>query len=240
MNYIQWPLGVNRTVLSTSSMSHNKNSVVSDKTENGLEMTRLSSLGSVDEWKVDMMFSNSKGDSFYKKHKYTEWEAFTNWFKYVCKMGTVPFYFHKIGDSSETQSCVYKIKSDGFPAYQFNGTTVKVSMTWAEVLPGVITVKLDDPHPDSIAAYNGHVEMWFSDEPKVNLQKNNFTFDYSRDGSSSSELVMEDFLFDGNKTCIFYYPEFTTKGIYEVRCKVTYMDAEQKIVTFTCKDSFEV
>lgn len=240
MEIKNWPVGVNRIILADSGFGHNKNAVVSDKSENGSEMSRLNASGSPDEWKVNMYFSNSKGDSFYKKHGITEWEAFVHWFKYHICMGTVPFYFSKVGDTSETKTCVYKIRAEGMPAYTFQGINVKVSMTWLEVFNDYIEVSFDEPHIDSLCAYNGHVEVWYSDTPEILPEKSQFKFTYNYNGIVGEELVMEDFLFDGNKSCVFYYPEFTHKGIYEVILTQEYLDDEGNTVTKELMDRFEV
>lgn len=244
MEIKNWPVGVNRIILSDSGFGHNKNAVISDKSENGSEMSRLSASGSPDEWKVNMYFSNSRNDSFFKKYGETEWERFVKWFKYGISMGTLPFYFSKVGDTEEKKVCVYKIRSDGMPNYTFQGINVRVSMTWLEVFNDYISVTFDEPHIDSLCALNGHVEMWYSDRPEVTPEKEQFAFTYDFTGEDGSftheELVMEDFLYDGNKSCVFYYPSFETKGIYEITLVQTFVNAEGEEETIEISDRFEV
>ena len=251
MEIKNWPMGVNRIVLSDSTPTHNKNAVVSDKSENGNEMSRLSASGSPDDWRINMIFSNSRENSFFKKTKrmyeegklpraYTEWEYFDHWFKYTVAMGTVPFYFTKVGDTTEESTCVYRFKPEGMPTYTFNGNIVRASMTWTEVFNDFITVNIDEPHVDSLAAYNGYVEVWYSDKPDVTPKKSQFSFTYAHDAIKNEPLVMEDFIFDGNKSCVFYYPEFTDNGVYEIILTQTYTDADGNKVTKELFDRFEV
>lgn len=235
MQTTDWPLGVNRIVTSNSSLTIGNGAVVADKSENGSDMSRLSASGSPDRWSVVMYFSNSMQDSFYKKYGQTEWDRFSKWVKFNARMGTIPFYFSKVGDVTNTQKCLYKIASDGLPKPEITGTWVKVTMTWIEVFDDLISIEIPETKADYIEAMNGSVDFRFVEIPEEDFAKQDFTFTYNRDYSGTvmiqnEPLVMEDMDYDGNKSVMFYFQEFTLPGLYTIKAR--FRDSPEVISQF--------
>ena len=225
MEIISWPIGVNRTILSETSIEVGAGAVKADTSENGSEMTQLTSSGAADTFSVTMRFSNSTEDSFYNNHvdangdHITEWQAFLNWFKYVDMMGTLPFYFHKIDDPNDDKAernCAYKIKSNGLPKGTPEGQYYKVTMTWQQYITEYITVIPEEVSVDSAYAVNGMIDLRFTDKPVTTPVKADFsesTSDYYKD---PTDFVIKRIDYDGHKSCVLYFDTFTVPGVYSI------------------------
>lgn len=227
MEIISWARNVNRIVTDESSISVGQGAVVSDQSENGSEMSRLTGSGTPERYQVTMFFSNSATDSFYLNNGKTEWQAFLDWFKYESCMGTKPFYFHHLSDPNNTTPQVYKISTNGIPTGSPNGEYIKCTMQWIQIFNGFITIPVSSDVGDSISVVDGQIDFRFTEEPNEIPKKEDFYASYqiSNNGvlGSASELVIEQMDWDGYKTCILYFQNLENAGLYHVT--VNYKDS---------------
>lgn len=238
MEIVSWPIGVNRTVLSETTITVGQDAVSKDSTENGSEMTLLKSSGAPDQFAVVMYFSNSTQDSFYNNHidslgnHVTEWQAFLNWFKYTTMMGQKGFYFHKIDDPRDDvkgRSCVYKIMSSGLPKGTPEGTYYKVTMTWAQVFLDAISVsQVTDPAVDSMFVQNGFIDVRLEEKPENPPSKPDFSI--TSDYYAESTVPLKAVDYDGNKSVVLYFDEFNIPGTYKVNVRYGNKMLTQKII----------
>ena len=228
MEIVSWATGVNRYILNDTSIEIGTNSVQADNSDNGSEMTYLKNSGSPDVYSVSMRFSNSTTDSFFLNHTdsngdhITEWQAFLNWFKWVTMMGSKPFYFHKIDDPNDdktSRACIYKIKSSGLPKGTPEGEYVKCTMTWQQWLNEYISVPVEEVTADTLYAVNGTLDLRFTEQPDEPPVKSDFTgtSDYYDD---PSDFVIKRVDYDGYKSCVLYFDEFSVAGTYTIN--ITY------------------
>lgn len=218
MVIVDWPQGVNRIVTSEANISLGEQGIISDNSENGTEMSRLSGSGTPDRYNVTMYFSNSKYDSFYKNHvdiygrNVSEWQAFRNWFKYTLLNGVNSFRFSSLDDLEGGKGAVYKISSSGLPKGNPVGEYIKVTMLWIEQFTTYITVNEYSVMADSIEVGDGFIELYLteslSDNPKVSdflLSNGNSAVTYSTDGVKFQPLFIQGLDYDGGKTLILYF-----------------------------------
>lgn len=245
MNVIEWALGVNRTVTNETTPSIGENALISDKSENGNEMSRLTASNSPDNFSVSMWFSHSTQDSFYRNHTdadgnhITEWDAFLTWFKYVAQMGTIPFYFADINDPTGKKKAIYKIKSNGLPKGQTHGDKVKCQMTWVEVFNGSITIPEQHLISDTIDLTNGQIEFRFLEpltDSDLDIDDTNFSASYEygetfEELSDRGNLVIHGFDFDGYKSALLYFDEFRNAGVYRITVTFTNSQSEESSVS---------
>jgi hypothetical protein len=245
MKTVEWPIGVNRIITNETTPSIGDNALVSDKSENGTEMSRLTASNSPDTYSVSLWFSHSTQDSFYRNHtdadgnNITEWDAFLTWFKYIAMMGTIPFYFADINDPTGKRKSLYKIKSNGLPKGQVHGDKVKCQMTWVEVFTGAINIPEQNPVSDFIDITNGQIDFRFL-EPLTNedldIDENSFTATYEygetyEELSDRGNLVIHGFDFDGYKSALLYFNEFVTEGVYRITVTFTNKAGEQSVTS---------
>lgn len=235
MTIVSWPSGVNRIVTSESSVDLGRDGVKTDKSENGSEMSRPSSLGTPNIWSVSMWFSNAK-DDFYRQHNNkTEWKVFQEWFKFRTRNGVFPFHFSAIDDPSDTtESAVYKIVGEGLPKGTPTGDQMKVTMTWKEVFTGVIEVPNYEPEADYIDVTSGQIDFRFTEALEEAPLTEDFEVKVSYNGGSTVTVPVQRLDWDGNKSVILYIDEPHQAGLYIY--SVTY-DGETLSATFIMEES---
>lgn len=237
MEFTSWPLGVNKIILSDATISLGENAVASDSSENGSEMTYLKSSGAPDTYSVSMIFSNATDDDFYLNHvdsngnHITEWQAFCNWFKYTAKMGTKPFYFHRIDDPREdAESRIYKIKSNGMPKGTAQGNYMKVPMVWQEWITEYFTIQDEDVEVDTAVAVNGRVDIRFNEIPVTTPVRSDFSGSSSDYYELPTQFAIEKIEYDGFKTCSLYFDSFTIPGTYSITLKYNKKTLTTKVI----------
>lgn len=234
MKIVSWKSGVNRIIENSTNTSLGVNALRTSKTENGSEQASLTSTGVPNQYSVNMTFSNSTQDSFYKSHfdenghNITEWMAFQRWFKKELGYGTNAFYFASINDVSGETSAIYKIVGSGLPKGNPNGQYMKVTMTWAEYFPTPVTLTETSNNADYLDIVNGQIEYHFDEVPETTPVKSDFLITYIKNELPEDDLVIERLEYDGYKTCILYYqafvPPLSDEDTYNIT--VTYSDFE--------------
>lgn len=219
MEIKNWAIGVNRIILNDTSTSIGENSVQTDTSDNGSDMTILKASGSPDTYSVTMMFSNDIEDSFYKKFGKTEWQTFLDWFKYNLLMGQNPFYFHKIDDPRgevSNRSSVYKIKSNGLPKGSPEGSYYKVTMTWIEYLKNPISFSEEEITVDTIYITDGVIDLRFTDKPETIPEKTDFSaiMENLTTGANEETVSLQWLDYDGFKSALLYFDSPTVTGDY--------------------------
>ena len=232
MKIVEWPAGVNRIVTNDANISLGENGLVSDKAENGAESSRLVGSGCPNKFTVSMFFSNDKNDTFYANHTdvygnhITEYKAWENWFRFVSMLGVNPFYFADL-DNPDGGYKIYRISSAGLPKGSPNGSYVKVSMTWIEVVDSYITVQDPEVQGDYIDATDGRIELHLTEKPASVPVLSDFKdaqgisrVFVSDDGGTFAPLVMEALEYDGYRTVVLFYDGSLTRldnHVYTVR-----------------------
>lgn len=209
-DYIGWPTDVNRIILDSTSISFGENALKSDELESGLKRTLLKGSFTPDKYSVTMSFDWVKQISGRGR---TEFELFTEWYKYKHKYGSVPFEFPKILLASNTGIAIYDDveKREGQVEYykitsavqgKKSGEEVEVTMTWENVYTGVVSIDTPLPEAVGIQATPKYVDVFFSavsDTAPVHEQ-----FAVSIGGAS---VTLSGFCYDGSRTVRLYYPE---------------------------------
>ena len=208
--YIGWPTDVNRIIIDSSTFTLGENAVKSDELESGLKNTVMKGGYAPDRYNVTMSFN---WVDVIPGRGRTEFELFTEWYKYRHKFGSVPFEFPKLLYSSNTGIKIYDTvdKREGLVEYykitssvpgKKSGDEIEINMTWETVYAG--TVSIDTPLPEivGIQATTKYVDVFFSavsDTAPVHDQFNVYIDD--------SLVTMSGFCYDGSKTVRIYYPE---------------------------------
>lgn len=173
---ISWAQNVNKKILDSTQITIGEGGYVEDKSANGeFEERRLTSLAVPDTFNVVMDFNWLEKDEYGQ----SEFDRFVNWYKYVHKRGTKPFWFDTITDfdingainkinpvTKEESKCQYKITSSLKPVK--SGFCYRVTMTWKEVYSGAgILVQQNEIVPDRMTVDNGHIQLYFNHKPIV-------------------------------------------------------------------------
>lgn len=209
-DYIGWPTDVNRIILDSTSITFGESATKSDELESGIKRTILKGSFTPDKYNVTMSF-----DWLHKipgRNK-TEYELFTDWYKYKHKYGSVPFEFPKILLASNTGVAIYDTvdKREGSVEYyrinsavqgKKSGEEVEVSMTWENVYTGVVSVDTPLPEAVGIQANPNYVDIFFSAVSDTAPIHEQFTVEI--DGSA---VTPNGFCYDGSRTVRIYYPE---------------------------------
>ncbi len=98
-NYIGWPVNVNQIVLDSTTISIGEGALRTDELENGHKQSIQKSPYVPEKYQIKMSFDwvNEVGTT-----GKTEYQLFTDWYKYRHKCGSVPFEFPEILYSSNT------------------------------------------------------------------------------------------------------------------------------------------
>ena len=112
-NYTGWATGVNRIILDSTSFTFGENALKNDELENGLKRSKKRSAFCPDKFSVKMAFNwvdevilhtyDAQGNILTDiPTGKTEFQLFTEWYKYQHKYGSVPFEFPRILYSQNT------------------------------------------------------------------------------------------------------------------------------------------
>lgn len=209
--FVGWPTGVNRTILDSTSFTFGENALKTDELENGLKRSRKRGAFCPDKYPVKMVFD-------WVNHVYvngvdtgkTEFQLFTEWYKYQHKYGSVPFEFPRILYSQNTGITIiddnagntnveyYKITAavNG----QKSGECIEVDMSWESVYGGIVSIDTPAPAIQSIRATTDYVDIYFSAVSVSAPTSQMFTV-YIDD----LEVEKTGFYYDGNTTVRIYY-----------------------------------
>ena len=113
-----WATGVNQKIRRETTWGEIQG-FISDPTLSGKQKRRMSASMAKRQFQVTMLFT------------YTEYSAFTEWYKTTIKFGTLPFDFPKIDGTGTAQ---YRFADGGSPQYSNDsGKQIRCSMVWEEV-----------------------------------------------------------------------------------------------------------
>ena len=216
--YTGWATGVNRIVFDSSNITLGENALKTDELENGLKRSRKRGAFCPDKFSVKMRFNwvDEVIINNVNTHK-TEYQLFTEWYKYNHKYGSVPFEFPKILFSQDTGIMVldtvdngpmnveyYKITSS-VPGNK-SGEDVEVDMTWEAVYGGVVDVTAATPTVLNCDAKANYIDIFFSALGSTAPTSQMFTV-YSGDveGATTNTLTKKGFYYDNANTVRIYY-----------------------------------
>ena len=220
--YIGWPIGVNRTVLDATTISVGDDAQKKDELEDGHKISIQKSAYIPERFNVKMSFDWETPVEGTNK---TEYQLFTEWYKYKHKYGTVPFEFPNILYSSET-GIPYIDPLSGETQYtQFykittalegskSGGHVAVNMTWEAVYSGVVSIETPEPSVDSLDAHKTYLDVIYSDIGSTAPVSTDFTL-YKKVNSTYQEVTITGFAFDGISTVRLYH-ESINSGTFTV------------------------
>ena len=209
--YIGWATGVNRTILDSTSFTFGDNALKSDELENGLKRTQKRSAFNPDKFSVKMVFD-------WVNHVYingvdtgkTEFQLFTEWYKYQHKYCSVPFEFPRILYSQNTGIMVIDNNNHNTNVEYYkitqaingskSGECIEVDMTWEAVYGGVVSLDTATPAIQSIHGTSNYVDIFFSSVALTEPTNQMFTV-YIDD----NEVEKTGFCFDGSYTARIYY-----------------------------------
>lgn len=216
-NYIGWPVRVNQIILDSTTVSIGDNALKTDELENGHKQSTQRSPYLPEKYSVKMSFDwvNPVGNT-----GKTEYQLFTEWYKYQHKCGSIPFEFPKILYSTNLGIPVmdahqnvqyteyYKITSatEGSKS----GEHVAVSMTWESVYTGAVTISQETPAVASLTAKQTYLDVNFSQVANTAPTSSMFSV-YTRAGTSGSwtSVPVTGFVFDGTSVARLYYAQQT-------------------------------
>ena len=244
-NYIGWPVGVSKVILSESSITMGDGATNTDNLESGGKRTELKGGYISDKYSVVMEYEWEAPMSQSGK---TEYQAFCEWYKYKHKFGSVPFVFPKIVYSPQTGIEIldnpqnepeyfeyYKITS-GISNAQRSGSKMKISMTWETVYGGI--VQYTDPALNennvSVSAKAKYVDVSISNIPYGTPAPTAGNFTIKIDNQSTA--ITASYFDDDTGNMRLWYDEVTTEGTHIVDVTVNY----QTIVNKTKSATFEV
>ena len=231
--YTGWATGVNRIILDASSITLGENALKNDELENGLKRTRKRGAFCPDKFSVKMKFNwedevvlhtydsqgNITGDIHTGK---TEYQLFTDWYKYTHKYGSVPFEFPKILYSQDTGIFVvdwveddthrwqtpsnveyYKITSS-VPGNK-SGSDVEVDMTWEAVYGGTVEITAATPHIATCSAFTDHLDIFFDELGSTAPTSQMFSVWSGNQSTQNTALGITGFYYDNASTVRIYY-----------------------------------
>lgn len=218
-NYIGWATGVTRVIYDSSSVTLGENALKNDELENGLKRSRKRSAFCPDKFKVKMRF-NWVDDVYINgvnTHK-TEYQLFTEWYKYQHKYGSVPFEFPKILYSQETGITVIDAQNAGTTVEYYkitssvpgnkSGDDIEVDMDWEAVYGGVVSITPMTPTYDHMVAHQNFVDIYFSALGNTAPVSQQFTiYSGSSQGAITTEVTKTGFYYDGSYIVRVYYDE---------------------------------
>ena len=171
--YTGWATGVNRIILDSSSITLGENALKTDELENGLKRSIKRGAFCPDKFSIKMSFDwvNDVYINGVNTHK-TEYQLFTEWYKYTHKYGSVPFEFPEILYSQDTGIMIldtvetgpvnveyYKITSS-VPGNK-SGEHIEVNMSWETVYGGTVEIVATTPHIATCEAHREHIDIYF-------------------------------------------------------------------------------
>lgn len=226
-NYIGWATGVNRTIYDDTSFTFGENALKNDELENGLKRSRKRGAFCPDKYPVKMYFDwvnevilhryDSHGEIIPGQDIHTgktEFQLFTEWYKYRHKFGSVPFEFPHILYSQNTGITVvdehannstveyYKITS----AVNGNksGESIEVNMTWESVYGGLVEIETSTPQVVGLIGTVSYCDILFSEVSETAPVAQMFTLYINNIATD-----MLGFCYDGSKSVRIYYNPIT-------------------------------
>lgn len=218
--YVGWATGVNRVIDASSNITLGENALKNDELENGLKRSRKRGAFCPDKFSVKMVFDwvNEVTINGVNTHK-TEYQLFTEWYKYTHKYGSVPFEFPKILFSQDTGIMIYDTVDQGPVNVEYykiishvpgnkSGEAIEVNMTWEAVYGGTVDISLATPLVDRCSANAYYLDIFFSALGSYAPTSQMFTV-YSGDteGSTSNTVTKKGFYYDNANTVRIYYDE---------------------------------
>lgn len=223
-NYIGWPIGVNRVILDSTTITVGENALQQDELENGRKTSILKSSFIPEKFAVKMSFNWYDVVGTTGK---TEYQLFTEWYKYKHKCGVIPFEFPNILYSSESGIKVKDEPSDSIRSVQYykitsstegskSGYDISITMTWESVYSGTVSITTPEPMVLDIAAHSKFLDVVFSDVSDTAPTLSHFkVYRKPTQNDSYSEVTVTGFVFDGSYTVRLYYDEIQS-GIFSI------------------------
>lgn len=236
--YTGWATGVNRIILDASAITLGENALKTDELENGLKRSRKRGAFCPDKFSVKMEFNwedevilhtydehgNIIGST--NTHK-TEYQLFTEWYKYVHKYGSVPFEFPKILFSQDTGVFIYDWAEDDTHRWQTpmnveyykitssvpgnkSGSCVQVEMTWEAVYGGVVDITTTTPTVRNCKATANYIDIYFSALGSVTPTSQMFSIFSGDENTQETALDKKGFYYDSASTVRIYFDEQTS------------------------------
>lgn len=232
--YIGWATGVNRTIYDDTSFTFGDNALKSDELENGLKRSRKRSAFNPDKYPVKMVFDwvnevvlhtydiNGNYDPALDIHTgKTEFQLFTEWYKYQHKYGSVPFEFPRILYSQNTGITVVDEHANNYSVEYYkitsavngqkSGEGIEVNMTWESVYGGIVEITADTPAIVGIVANRKYMDVMFSNVSTNAPVAQMFTLYLD-----NTETEKAGFCYDGSKCARIYFPTISSQAPVEV------------------------
>lgn len=225
--YIGWATGVNQTVLDSTTFTFGENALKTDELENGLKRSRKRSAFNPDKFPVKMVFDwvnevvlhvydvNGNYDPAQDIHTgKTEFQLFTEWYKYRHKYGSVPFEFPKILYSQNTGITVIDEQANNSTVEYYkitsavngnkSGECIEVDMTWESVYGGIVEITQTPPEVVGLIATTDYCDIMFAEVSETAPVAQMFTLYID-----NTQTEMSGFCYDGSKAARIYYPHIT-------------------------------
>lgn len=220
--YTGWATGVNRVILDSSSVTLGENALKNDELENGLKRTRKRGAFCPDKFSVKMSFDwvNEVTINGVNTHK-TEYQLFTEWYKYTHKYGSVPFEFPKILFSQDTGIMIYDTVEQGPVNVEYykitssvpgnkSGECIEVDMTWEAVYGGTVEIAATTPLVDDCSAKANYIDIFFSALGSTAPTSQMFTLYSGNEITQDTEVTKKGFYYDNANTVRIYYAAQTS------------------------------
>lgn len=222
-NYTGWATGVNRIILDSTSFTFGENALKNDELENGLKRSKKRSAFCPDKFSVKMAFNwvdevilhtyDAQGNILTDiPTGKTEFQLFTEWYKYQHKYGSVPFEFPRILYSQNTGILIYDEVNgnDTVEYYKItsavsgnkSGDCIEITMDWEAVYGGVVSVDSVSPAVVGMTATTTYMDIYFSEVADTAPVAQMFSLFFD-----DVLTPKTGFCFDGSKTARIYYSE---------------------------------
>jgi len=216
--YTGWPTGVNRIIEDSSNITLGENALKNDELENGLKRSRKRGAFCPDKFSVKMRFNwvDEVIINNQNTHK-TEYNLFTDWYKYIHKYGSVPFEFPKILYSQDTGILIYDTVENGPINVEYykitsavpgnkSGDDIVVDTTWEAVYGGIVDIATQTPLVLGCSAKADYIDIEFSALGTTAPTSQMFTvYSGSTEGSTDNTVTIKGFYYDNANTVRIYY-----------------------------------
>lgn len=220
--YVGWATGVNRVVYDSSNITIGENALKTDELESGLKRSKKRGSYCPDKFSVKMAF-NWVDDVYINgvnTHK-TEYQLFTEWYKYVHEYGSVPFEFPRILYSQDTGIMIYDSVTEGDLNVEYykitssvpgnkSGECIEVDMTWETVYGGVVSIQPTVPAVSGCDAKAKYIDIFFSALGNTAPTSQQFTVYAGNQTTQDTEVTKKGFCYDNANTVRIYYDEKAT------------------------------
>ena len=210
--YIGWPTQCNRIILDSTNITLGDNALRTEALESGYKRSIVRSAFIPEKYQVVMTFNWSKEINNTGK---TEFDYFTDWYKYMHKYGQVPFEFPKLLYSSNTGIDVLDTVSQRPASVEFykitsavtgqkSGEDVEVTMTWETVYGGTVSIPTPTPSVFNLEAHPDYADIHFVAVSSTAPTSNDFQLYI---GNTLTPIT--GFCYDGSLTVRLYYAHQT-------------------------------